>query len=68
MSAVFGDMCCKYCRCPPNVVLTSNNTLQNAVRVYLVNFVDNCNTSYVYSSIKYSLYNGEHNVSNLDVT
>ena len=50
MSAVFGDMCCKYCRCPPNVVLTSNNTLQNAVRVYLVNFVDNCNTSYVYST------------------
>ena len=50
MSAVFGDMCCKYCRCPPKVVLTSNNTLQNAVRVYLVNFVDNCNTSYVYST------------------
>ena len=72
MSAVFGDMCCKYCRWPPIVVFTSNNTLQNVVRVYLVHFVDNCNISYLYSTLfvtsnEYSLYNGEHNVSNLDV-
>ena len=67
MSAVFGDMCCKYCRWPPIVVFTSNITLQNAVRVYLVHFVDNCNISYLYSSIEYSLYNGEYNVYNLNV-
>ena len=69
MSAVFGDMCCKYCRCPPIVVFTSNNSLQNAVVVYLVHFVDNCNISYLYSTlfVCVCLYNSEHDVSNLDV-
>ena len=51
MSAVFGDMCCKYCRWSPIVVFTSNNTQQNAVREYLVHFVNNCNVSYLYSTL-----------------